>query len=263
MLRVWTPAGDEIVTMPVGEGIDVSSLKKQLHKFCGVPRFRQRLLRESAVLEDDTKLSSPADLQLVLLPFADVDISQVASMVSAAQSGRASAVEEMLNLPLDPRLGDHQLRTALHGACEYGHMDVVQLLLESGCDTNATDNRGRTALHLASGNGYVKILRLLVKSEADMNLGDCNGNTALHVASCEGQLSAVRALLQSGILKDSVDSSGRTALHDASQNGHIATVRVLLDAGASRNVEDEDGLTAATLFGRFCFGHMDDVFKFH
>ncbi|CAE7241789.1 Ripk4 [Symbiodinium sp. CCMP2592] len=247
MLRVWTPAGDEIVTMPVGEGIDVSSLKKQLQKFCGVPRFRQRLLRESAVLEDDTKLSSPADLQLVLLPFADVDISQVTSIVSAAQSGRASAVEEMLNLPLNPSLGDHQSRTALHGACEHGHMDVVQLLLESGCDTNATDNRGRTALHLASGNGYVKILRLLVQSEADMNLGDCHGNTALHVASCEGQLSSVRALLQSGIHKDSVDSSGRTALHDASQNGHIATVRLLLDAGASRDVEDEDGDIAQRL----------------
>ena len=53
------------------------------------------------------------------------------------------------------------------------------------------------------------------------------------------------------------------ALNCSTRNGHIATVRVLLDAGASRDLEDEDGLTAATYFGRFCFGHMDLVFKLH
>ena len=163
-----------MVAIPVEEAIDVTSLKKQLQKSCGLPRFRQRLLRESVVLDDDTKLSSPADLQLVLLPFADVDTSQVTSIVSAAQRGRASAVEEMLKLPQDPSLGDHESRTALHGACMNGHMDVVQLLLESGCDMNATDNAGRTALHLASGNGYVKILRLLVESAAHVNLRDAS-----------------------------------------------------------------------------------------
>ena len=182
--------------MPIQELTDVASLKKQLQKFCGLPRFRQRLLHESTVLEDDTKLASQMDLQLVLLPYAGSP--EVQRILGAAQNGRAAEVEEILKLPQDPNLGDGQRKTALHGASMTGHVEVVQVLLEGRADTNMTDQNGRTALHYASGSSYVKVLRMLVEAGADVSLADEFGNTALHLASAEGHLAAVRALLQAG-----------------------------------------------------------------
>ncbi|OLQ10797.1 hypothetical protein AK812_SmicGene5435 [Symbiodinium microadriaticum] len=45
MLRVYMVSGDELAAIPVATVSDVRELKQQLQKHCGVPRFRQRLLR--------------------------------------------------------------------------------------------------------------------------------------------------------------------------------------------------------------------------
>ena len=50
----------------------VRDLKLHLQKFCGHPRFRQRLLQENGqILPDAAVLDAPCRLQLVLLGFAE------------------------------------------------------------------------------------------------------------------------------------------------------------------------------------------------
>ena len=74
--------------MAVGEVSDVRSLKQRLSQLRGLPpRFRQRLLLNGRGLEDAVELDSPIDLQLVLLPFADVSDSQVRELTAAARDG--------------------------------------------------------------------------------------------------------------------------------------------------------------------------------
>ena len=68
MLRVWKASGEELVAIP-SEGLTVRALKKHLQSFCGLPRFRQRLLLGGENLQDDESLEFPTDrdLQLVTL----------------------------------------------------------------------------------------------------------------------------------------------------------------------------------------------------
>ena len=74
MLRVTNPlSGEEVASIAAGEVSDVRSLKRRLSQLPGLPpRFRQRLLLDGRGLEDAVMLDSAMDLQLVLLPFADV-----------------------------------------------------------------------------------------------------------------------------------------------------------------------------------------------
>ena len=69
MLKVWLPSGQMLAEFPVDRLEDVKCLKRELQRTCAVPRFRQRLMIGGAIMEDDIRLVSPMDLQLVLLPF--------------------------------------------------------------------------------------------------------------------------------------------------------------------------------------------------
>eukprot|EP00439_Symbiodinium_sp_Y106_P072107 s9_g13.t1 len=138
MLRVYMVSGDELAAIPVTAVSDVRDLKQQLQKHCGVPRFRQRLLRNGDLLEDHVALDAAGNLQLVLLPFA-------------------------------PELQDPNLlaggagTTALHRAAAAGHRDVARLLLEAGADHDPPSrNLGRTPLHMAVDNGHASVVELLM-----------------------------------------------------------------------------------------------------
>ena len=61
MLRVLTVAGEVLAAFPEEEIENVRSLKLQLAKLHGTPRFRQRLLMEGNILQDDTALQVAAD----------------------------------------------------------------------------------------------------------------------------------------------------------------------------------------------------------
>ena len=64
MLRVTKLSGEFLASFPVSQLSDVKALKQRLHRQHGLPpRFRQRLLYESNVLNDAIKLESVLDLQ--------------------------------------------------------------------------------------------------------------------------------------------------------------------------------------------------------
>ncbi|OLP73637.1 Ankyrin-2, partial [Symbiodinium microadriaticum] len=56
MLRVWKASGEELVAISGKELKTVRALKKQLQGYCGLPRFRQRLLLDGRNMEDDESL---------------------------------------------------------------------------------------------------------------------------------------------------------------------------------------------------------------
>ena len=89
--------------MPVGQVRSVRELKQELEGPCGLPRFRQRILRSGVSLDDEAPLDSPADLQLVLLQFASASHAEKAALSEAIYQGDILEVERILNQPQDPQ----------------------------------------------------------------------------------------------------------------------------------------------------------------
>ena len=88
MLRIRMLSGEDVASIPVGEVIDVRAMKQRLNALHGLPnRFRQRLICQGSPLDDSATLSSPADLELVLLPHSDATETQVVELVTAAAKG--------------------------------------------------------------------------------------------------------------------------------------------------------------------------------
>ncbi|CAE7359063.1 unnamed protein product [Symbiodinium natans] len=225
---------------------DVKSLKRELCRLCGVPRFRQRLLKGSAVLEDADELTSPIDVQMVVLPFIAANDEQRQEMTDAVADGRILDVEKLLKLPQDPNLGGPRggRLPPLVSASMVGRADVVRLLLEASADKDSTDGNGSTALRTASYLGRADVVRELLEAGASKDLCNHSGSTPLEVASKFRHLETTRVLLEAGADKELADQEGFTPLLSAAANVHVDMVRLLLDAGAHHGVSDNNGLTA-------------------
>ena len=122
MLRVAKLSGEEVASIEVEEVSDVRSLKQRLSQLHGLPpRFRQRLLLNGRQLEDAAELDSPTDLQLVLLPFAEVSQREVDEFRDAARRGSVSEAEILISRerrlkPCGPvrRIPFKRLESSLH-----------------------------------------------------------------------------------------------------------------------------------------------------
>ncbi|CAE7942505.1 unnamed protein product [Symbiodinium sp. KB8] len=254
MLRIRMLSGEDVASIPVGEVIDVRAMKQRLNALHGLPnRFRQRLICQGSPLDDSATLSSPADLELVLLPHSDATETQVVELVTAAAKGSTTEVETMLRLPQNPNIVGSQGRSALTAASHEGNVEVLRLLLEAGADKNMQTTDGDTALILASAGGRLESVHLLLNAGADKNACDNDGFTALAAAAEFNSLSdIVRLLLDAGADVNLASKCGTTALMLASQQGQLETVRLLLDARADLNSATDDGFTAVMLARLFC-----------
>ncbi|CAE7191209.1 Ank3, partial [Symbiodinium sp. CCMP2456] len=261
MLHVWKASGELLLATAVEDHCDVRTLKRQLHKLSGVPRFRQRLLKDGTVLEDAAKLDGPADLQLLLLPFCSTTYEQVIQLHKAVENGEVSVLEQILHRPQNPDLqledgsdwdrdedGSHldNYRSApLTVASGAGAMELVELLLEAGADKDGLfeldDYRAFTPL-CAACDCSLEIVNLLLKSGAQPNgISKKGAAKPLCEAARAGCLSIVRTLLEANADKDATDGSGETALCKASRNGHLNVARFLLEVGADIDALSEVG----------------------
>ncbi|CAE7791093.1 unnamed protein product [Symbiodinium microadriaticum] len=258
---------------------DVRALKKRLQGLCGLSSFRQQLLHNGAVLDDETKLARlelPVDLQLVLLSFGSGSLQQRNNFSFAVGSGQTSEVQRMLQIPHDPDLVDEFGETPLLVATNHGHVEVALLLLDAGADVNLPNLRGWTALTRSSAEGrmdfvrllleagadtectggesneaallqavqqgHVGIVRLLLGSRANVSLrSKSDGQTPLTRVSLSGHTEIVRMLLKSRAEVDAVDNCGATALMFASSRGNADIVSILLEAGASKDMATTRG----------------------
>ena len=164
MVRVWKPSGESAATIPSELVSDARSLKKHLQKLCGVPRFRQRLLQESRVLEDAARVSSGVDVQLVVLPFT----SEWVDLADAVGYESLETVERLLQYPCDPNMRDEDGIPCLHYAARRGQADIVLLLLEAEADLEKEDlQEGVTDLYVAATQGELGAMRVLLDAGAD------------------------------------------------------------------------------------------------
>ena len=260
MLRIWSVSGDCLASYLAEEAGDVRTLKRKLQSWCGVPRFRQRLLNNDVDLGDDAPLHSPMDLQLILLPFSEEHVDDLAT---AVENNLVSKVEEVLRRAQNPDLSRQDaVETPLGIAAQRGHVEISRLLLEACADKDKICRGVRkTPLGLACCGGHVEIVRLLLEARADKDNTDGQGiTTAIQLASSRGQVEIVRLLLEANTNTKEfkpVSGQGRTALARASRRGHTEIVRLLLQARAIKKAEDHDCHTALKLASRR--GHWEIV----
>ena len=288
MLRVVSAAsGEEVAAVAVSElpaedgAPTVVSLKRYLakeHFQNRYSRFQLRLLHEGdpRFLEDRDSITSPLDLQLVLMSHLPPDEDRDNGFLFVCEEGDSEAVERelqalqnpnILGLPIDqygpPLLlaaahGHAQVvrllleagasiewqhpedgdRTALHYAAFEGRFEAVRVLLEFGADKDAQDANGLSPLHFAARHDYSDIVHLLLEFGALKGAADGDGLTPLHWAALQGYVHVARVLLDSGAQPENMDIAGRRPLHLAASGGHLETVRLLLDYGAEKEAAD-------------------------
>ncbi|CAE7606188.1 ASB3 [Symbiodinium sp. CCMP2456] len=276
MLRVWKASGEELVAISGKELKTVRALKKQLQGYCGLPRFRQRLLLDGRNLEDDESLDFPTDrdLQLVMLILVSTCDLQ-AEILDAISNGRVEEVERLLQVPLDPNAGHLLLRGARNTKIE-----IMQLLLEAQADPNGNGSEQPwtplcqavlqhqltavqclltagaciertgilgTPLCLSALIPQSDVMSVLLESRANTEAQTDAGATPLLLATeslnPKASMDAATVLVEAGAVVDSTDKSGRTPLWIACSRGHVRVVRLLLKAGARPSMRDSRGKT--------------------
>ncbi|OLQ09359.1 Ankyrin-1 [Symbiodinium microadriaticum] len=233
----------------------VRALKQHLQRFCGQPRFRQRLLAlgDDIVLSDtdDEDILKPGDVQLVLVNFISTSALQGEELQGAAGSGQTSVVETILQRPQDPDVGDP---APLLIASERGHLEVARLLLEAKADKEKVDDTGATPLFIAADMAHLEVARLLLDAEADTEKASNGGTTPLFIAAQIGHLEVARLLLRAKADKEKATNIGATPLFIAAHRGHLEVARLLLDAKANKEKAMRDGATPLFIAARQ--GHL-------
>ena len=248
MIHVWWPSGAMVAAVPLAAEPDecsARSLKRQIARQCGVPRFRQKLFllptEGSQTLDDDDVVHSEIkDLQLVVLPFAPCMQGWDFSLQMACEINDIRGVERLLQRPEDPNASGAACRP-LVTASERGFAEILELLLEARADT---EMRGAsnyvcaysTPLKAAVAAQQMHIVRRLLQAHA-------NPDSCIHVASERNDTNFMRLLLEarsangSGSPNDVDDVDYTEALFRASKLGNAKIVNLLLharvDAGSS------------------------------
>ncbi|KAK4153199.1 hypothetical protein C8A00DRAFT_15564 [Chaetomidium leptoderma] len=153
-------------------------------------------------------------------------------------------ITEGLNYKKD--LKDHQGRTPLSWAAQGGRLSIVDSLIQGGADLDEVDGKGYTPLHRALQNGHEAVARLLIDKGANVNTQHISGS-ALILALQHSHEAIARLLIDKGANVNDQQGHGWTALILASQYGHEAVARLLIDKGANVNAPNNYGWTALNL----------------
>ena len=219
----------------------VRALKQLLHGLCGQPRFRQRLsfLDDGLLLNgNDKHVLRPGDVQLVHLNLSPTSEEQITELVHAAENGRTSCVEFILQRPQDPDL--NLGCPPLYAASSQGHLEVVRLLLEANADKDKATNDGYTPLFVAAEQRHLEVLRgscwrpRLTRTRPRM--------MALHLCALQFRKGIWRLwdfLLDAKADMNTVRDTGSTPLTIVAEHGYLEVARLLLEAKADTKAVQE------------------------
>jgi len=177
---------------------------------------------------------------LVCLPFTAV-AGVYNDLISAAESGDAPRMAELLARGADPDTPDQHSNTLLMIAVREKSPALVKVLLDAGAKVNQRNRHGETAIMLASLQGEADIVRQLHSKGASINH---KGWTPLLYAATNGHEKVVQLLLELGAAIDDTSDNGTSPLMMAVRGGHLAAAEVLLKNGANPNIENEVNGTA-------------------
>ncbi|MBQ9389089.1 MAG: ankyrin repeat domain-containing protein, partial [Synergistaceae bacterium] len=177
-------------------------------------------------------------------------------LIEATYSGKAGAVEVLLQYGADVHEKDNEGRTALMSA---NNAEVAEVLWEYGADINPQDlinaaDKGysdvaecflKHGVHIADINAAllksvseerIKLAEFLLKHEADVNAKNNKGNTALMMAAEKGRAKVVEVLLKHGADINAKNNGGDTALWLAADKGYSEVAELLMKNGADADV---------------------------
>lgn len=144
----------------------------------------------------------------------------------------------------------------LHEAAERGRTTAIQLMLENGCSVNVTDLRQRTPLHLAAEKGHSKAVHLLLANGASVNAKDEDQKTPLHLAARAVRGRVVNVLMSHGANPFATNVACQTPLHDSAWPGAITVLSDLMKhvgglcKCSHQHQVDPSNINAADLWGR-------------
>ncbi|KAL5854600.1 hypothetical protein ACOSQ4_004402 [Xanthoceras sorbifolium] len=160
----------------------------------------------------------------------DGDPDMSLNLLTAASTGNAAFLDELLRARLDPDIGDSKGRTPLHIAASKGHEDCVLVLLKHACNLHLRDMNGNTAMWEAISSKHLSIFRIIYHCTAisdPYTTGDL-----LCTAAKRNDLTVMRELLKCGLNVDSKDRHGLTAIQVAMAENHVDMVDLLVMNGA-------------------------------
>ena len=229
-VRVYTTAGNLVADLHLDEPIVVRKLKNKLVPVLGVSKYRQTLLQDTRVLNDNDKIRKTARLHFVLLNYIPTSTDNIRQLIDASFENSESEVEELLSKP-----------------------QGVNACLPSTAYPN-TANGTTTALQAAASANNTHILKVLFQAHADVNR---NGNDrALSHAANQNVEEAARILLQHRANPNTAGRNGHTALLYAVAGGHHALATLILAARANPNQGND---TTRTPFGVACHNNDEEM----
>ena len=180
----WLSSGEDVASLRPEDDEDadnadsspllVRTVKQRLVKYVDQPRFRQKLLNCSGILEDDAEVTPPDTLYLVLLSFSPSSQEQQTEWFEAAARADIPKMEKYLLAPHDPNVAAERGETAVHVAATLGNLQLCSLLIEARASVNQLslptfDGGSVTPLHMASVRGHVAVVELLLDAKSDAN----------------------------------------------------------------------------------------------
>ena len=202
VVDTWKLTGKSVLTVAVGNGVDISTVQTLLKS--GAYVNHTDLNGNTALLsackngqEDVAKLllQHGADVNQVFKSTGDSALTFATKTMSSID-----LVEELLKSGAYINHVNDSNNTALYNACRNTQQDIVKLLLDRGATaSHVCKQTGNSALLVAISDMFsVGIIEQLVKSDSNINHADKSNNTALKIAcrNCQGQV--VKMLLKWG-----------------------------------------------------------------
>ncbi|CAK7357046.1 unnamed protein product [Dovyalis caffra] len=188
------------------------------------------------------------------------DPNMAFNLLTAASTGNAAFLEELLKAKFDPDIGDSKGRTPLHIAASNGHEECVWVLLKHGCNIHVRDINGKTALWEAISSNHHSIFRILYHFA---NISDpYTAGDLLCTAAKQNDLTLMKELLEEGLNVDSKDRHGKTAVQVAMAENHEDMVNLLVMNGADvaeANAHDFSSTTLNEMLQKREIGHRITV----
>jgi len=207
-------SGNLLGAFDVSASETVWALKEVLQKSTGRLAFRQKMIHEGDILDDQTPLSTlagPLELDLLDAPLVASDGKQ---LLEAAFASNTHAVRHRLCIPEDPDglgflEGGGGTHTPLAIASAMGHLQVVRLLRAAGASVNFADHRIFPALYHAVIRGHVHIVDDLCAAGANPNIRGIQGRSPLLEAILLQEVEMVKRLCDASADVHLADSLGK------------------------------------------------------